>query len=154
MVRLAIARSAQLPAVATIDTYLPVYLELILWALVLARCVAIVCAHHPARPLLFIGRDLRVNVFTLRRIVNALPMLAAIPAFGGTFTLIKAAMPELNDYRWDADFDVMDRWLHGGVAPWQLLQPWLGHSIVTSMLSLPRSSPCSAGAHTSPSDWR
>ncbi|HET9396791.1 MAG TPA: hypothetical protein VFO36_12100 [Nitrospiraceae bacterium] len=29
-------------------------------ALVLGRCVAIVCAHRPVRPLLFIGRDLRV----------------------------------------------------------------------------------------------
>jgi hypothetical protein len=87
MVGLVIARSVQLPAAATIDTYLPVYLELIPWALValvLGRCVAIVCVHRPARPLLFIGRDLRENVFTSRRILNALPMLAAILVFGGT----------------------------------------------------------------------
>jgi hypothetical protein len=68
-------------------THLPVYLGLIPWALValvLGRCVAIVCVHRPARPLLFIGRDLRENVFTSRRILNALPMLAAILVFGGT----------------------------------------------------------------------
>ena len=138
-VGLVIARSVQLPAGATIDTYLPVYLELIPWilvALVLGRCIAIVCANRPVRPLLLIGRDLRDNIFTSRRVVNALPMLGAILVFGGTFTLIKAAMPALNDYRWDADFEAMDRWLHGGVAPWQLLQPWLGHPIVTHVINI------------------
>ncbi len=138
-VGLVIARSVQLPAGATIDTYLPVYLELIPWmlvALVLGRCIALVCVERPTRPLLSIGRDLRENVFTLRRIANSLPMLGAILVFGGTFTLIKAAMPALNDYSWDAAFEATDRWLHGGTAPWQLLQPWLGYPIVTHALNI------------------
>jgi|SRR5688572_4015801 len=138
-VGLVIARSVKLPADATIDTYLPVYLTLmpgVLVALVVGRCIAIVCMDRPARPLLHIGRDLRDTVFTLRRVVNALPMLGAILVFGGTFTLIKAAMPALNDYSWDAAFDTTDRWLHGGMAPWQLLQPWLGYPVVTHVINI------------------
>jgi hypothetical protein len=138
-VGLVVARIVQLPPGATISTYLPVYLELIplvLVALVIGRCIAIVAVDRPARPLLLIGRDLRDNVFTSQRIANAAPMLGAILVFCGTFTLIKAAMPALNDYRWDADFEVMDRWFHGGVAPWQLLQPWLGYPIVTHVINI------------------
>lgn len=139
VVGLVIARVVELPAGATIDTYLPVYLELIPWmlvALVLGRCIAIVCVKRPSRPLLLIGRDLRDNIVTSRRVMNALPMLGAILVFCGTFTLIKAAMPALNDYSWDAAFETTDRWLHGGTAPWQLLQPWFGYPIVTHVLNI------------------
>ncbi|HEX4913073.1 MAG TPA: hypothetical protein VFV51_03905, partial [Vicinamibacterales bacterium] len=83
----AIARSVGLPAGATVSTYLPVYLELIPWALVafvLGRCVTIVLVERPAHPLRLIGRDLRDNIFASRRILNALPMLGAILVFGGT----------------------------------------------------------------------
>lgn len=138
-VGIVIARSVELPAGATIGTYLPVYLELmpgVLAALVVGRCIAVVCIDRPARPLLLIGRDLRDNIVTSRRVMNALPMLGAILVFGGTFTLIKAAMPALNDYSWDAAFETADRWLHGGTAPWQLLQPWLGYPIVTHVLNI------------------
>lgn len=139
MVGLAIARHTGLPTGATVETYLPVYLELmptILFALVIVRCIGIICIDRPARPLSHLALDLRRSVLAPRRIANALPMLASMLLFGGTFTLIKAAMPSLNAYSWDVPFEALDRWLHGGIAPWQLLQPWLGFPAVTHALNI------------------
>lgn len=136
---LGIARHAGLPAGATVATYLPVYLELmptILAALVVGWCIGAVLVDRPARPFSYLALHLRSSVMTPRRIANALPMLASMLLFGGTFTLIKAAMPSLNAYSWDAEFEALDRLLHGGTAPWQLLQPWLGVPAVTHAINI------------------
>ena len=136
---LLIAGHAGMPTGATVKTYLPVYLEMMpgmLVIFVIGRCVAIVCIDRPDHPLTHVGRDLRDTVFTRRRLANALPVLAAMLLFSGTFTLIKASMPVLNDYSWDPAFEALDRWLHGGIAPWLLLQPWLGLPIVTHAINL------------------
>jgi hypothetical protein len=139
IIGLGVGRYASMPTGATVATYLPIYLELmpvILVAFVIFRAIGIVCIDRPSRPLTHIARDLRCSVFTPRRIANGLPMLASMLLFGGTFTLIKASMPALNDYSWDAKFEALDRWLHGGIAPWQYLQPWLGNPLVTHAINI------------------
>lgn len=134
-----IAYYANMPTGATIETYLPVYMEMMpgmLLTLVVGRCLVIMLIERPARPLTQIIAELRGSMFIPRRVANALPMLIAMLVFGGTFTVIKSSIPFFNPYSWDVTFEAWDRWLHGGIAPWQLLQPLLGKPIVTHYLNV------------------
>jgi hypothetical protein len=72
---------------------------------------------------------------TPRRVCMALPVLLLMPVFGGTFTNLKILIPAINPFAWDPTFAEWDRLLHGGHDPWQLLQPLLGHPIVTSLIN-------------------
>ena len=93
-------------------------------------------AERPARPLTQLAREFRDSLATPRRLAHAAPILLAILIFGGTFTTIKASIPSLLPFAWDQDFDRLDRWLHGGAAPWEILQPLLGAPIVTYAINL------------------
>ena len=139
LVGIAIAYYANLPTGATIETYLPIYMEMMpgmLMTLVIGRCLVIMVIERPARPLTQIMGELRGSMFIPRRVANALPMLVAMLVFGGTFTVIKSTIPFFHPYSWDATFEAWDRWLHGGVAPWLLLHPLLGKPIVTHYINI------------------
>lgn len=136
---LAVANYANVPTGATVQTYLPVYMKIIpgmLAALVIGRCLVIMLIERPARPLTQVIGELRGSMFTPQRIANALPMLLAMLVFGGTFTVIKASLPTFNPFSWDATFELWDRWLHGGVAPWLLLHPLLGKPLITHYINV------------------
>jgi hypothetical protein len=70
------------------------------------------------------------------RMVFAAPVLAMMPVYASSFTVIKAAVPLLHPYAWDARIAAADAWLHGGMQPWELLQPVLGHPLLSSLLSI------------------
>ncbi len=126
------------PWSTSIELYLSTYAVIVpLMTLVLlaAHALYIVVGLRPKRPLTLFLRDLRSDLATPERLANALPPLLFLLLFGGTFTLLKAAIPELHPFTWDPVFERWDRWLHGGVAPWELLQPILGAPVVTSAVS-------------------
>jgi hypothetical protein len=92
-------------------------------------------AERPSRPLTRLWHDIRTSLGTPERLAHAVPMLVAMLVFGGTFTVVKASIPSLVPFSWDQPFEQLDRWLHGGVAPWELLQPLLGYPVVTHAIN-------------------
>jgi hypothetical protein len=56
--------------------------------------------------------------------------------FFTTFSSFKRLLPYVNAYQWDPTLMQWDRALHGGVQPWQWLQPILGTPLVTSAISV------------------
>jgi len=125
---------AGLPTAATITTYLPTYMVMMPFmvvCLLAARAIIIMATERPARPLTQLLHEIRTSLATPERLGHALPMLVAMLVFGGTFTVVKASIPSLVPFSWDQSFEQMDRWLHAGVAPWELLQPLVGHPIIT-----------------------
>jgi hypothetical protein len=83
----------------------------------------------PASPLSHLVGAVRARINP--RLVAGVLLFAAMALFYGAFTSIKSMLPHLVPFsldRWAAD---MDARLHGGVAPWALLQPLLGHHWVT-----------------------
>jgi hypothetical protein len=54
-----------------------------------------------------------------------------LPIFINTTLCWKAAIPRIQPFAWDADLARADLALHFGMAPWRLLQPVLGHPVVT-----------------------
>ena len=91
---------------------------------------------RPARPFTMLLERLRSSVFTVERIATALPLLVMLPIFINCFTVLKSSVPYLNPFSWDTRFEALDRWLHGGAAPWQLLQPWLGTPAISHFFNL------------------
>src|SRR5262245_15906962 len=129
-----VGHMAGLPAATTITTYLPTYIVMMpfmVLCLLAVRALIIMVVDHPKRPLTQLLHEIRTSLATPQRLAHALPMLAAMLVFGGTFTVVKASIPYLAPFSWDQSFEELDRWLHGGVAPWELLQPLLGHPNVT-----------------------
>jgi hypothetical protein len=84
----------------------------------------------------WILNDLRTNYLTQRRLIHAAPVFLIIPVFMSAFTSLKTMIPVIHPFSWDATFAVWDTTLHGGVHPWELLQPVLGYPIVTSVINI------------------
>lgn len=132
-----IAYSVGLPVDATVTAYVPSFLRLmpfLLGILLLGRGFQIVAFERPRRPLAQLLGELRTTFVTPDRIAHALPVLLGMLLFGGTFTVLKTSIPLLTSYSWDVTFEQWDRWLHGGVAPWQIVQPVLGLPLVTKVV--------------------
>jgi hypothetical protein len=59
-----------------------------------------------------------------------------LPVFINTTLCWKGAIPKIQPFRWDEALMRTDLLLHFGVAPWQWLQPLLGHPDVTMVVDL------------------
>lgn len=90
--------------------------------------------HRPDRPLRFL-RDITFGPAYRRKIRESLPFLIGAVIFMPGFSAMKSAIPLFNDYNWDQSFIDLDIALHGQ-DPWRLLQPVLGHPLVTSAISV------------------
>ncbi len=91
------------------------------------------------RPLRFKAfvQDLRNDdTLRLRRLGYAAIPILAIIAFQSAFTSFKSSIPFIQPFAYDQLFMEIDRALHFGWHPWELLQPIFGYPIVTSFISL------------------
>ncbi len=73
--------------------------------------------------------------FGLERVMMALLPLLLVPLFSSAFTSVKNAIPLIQPFAYDQAFMALDRALHFGWHPWELLQPVLGFAPVTSVVS-------------------
>lgn len=89
---------------------------------------------RPARLCHHLYQELR-RYLSKERLLHALPAMLLIPVFASSFTVVKAAIPRLHPYTWDAALSAWDIALHGGMAPWQRLQPLLGYPLMTGLLN-------------------
>ncbi len=87
----------------------------------------------PARQLL---KDARAALGNPARMLNAAVLMPLILVFIKVFSELKMAIPQFHPFCWDEAFMRLDRALHGGCDPWRLLQPVLGHPLVTFLVNL------------------
>jgi hypothetical protein len=95
----------------------------------------VVMWRRPDRLALAILNDL-LRWLDLRRLLNGAPMVLLLSVFNSSFTSLKAMIPLLHPYNWDATLMQWDRVVHGGIAPWQALQPLLGFPLLTGLINL------------------
>jgi hypothetical protein len=91
---------------------------------------------RPRRLTLAIMDDLRSNYLTRERLLNAVPIIVILPLFNSACTLMKTLIPAMHPYNWDVTLANWDTALHFGVAPWRLLQPFLGNPLMTSSANI------------------
>jgi hypothetical protein len=95
-------------------------------------CMVVVRPSHLAR---WIIDDLRSTYLTRERLLPGLFLLICTSPFISSFTFFKTQIPFFNPFTWDGKFAAWDRWLHGGVHPWELLQPFLGWPQATTAVN-------------------
>lgn len=89
---------------------------------------------RPSLPFAYIRNDLRRQSLS-ERLALGLPLLVFMPVFFSLFSSMKMLIPYIRPYTWDSAFDQLDRWLHGGRAPWEWLQPIFGNPLATGALN-------------------
>jgi hypothetical protein len=108
------------------------------WCFLLATIIGFVIAAIRRRdggPLNSAWRWLR-GFFRADRIWGGLIVMGMLPIFGWNFAYLKALIPLMHPFDWDPQLAAFDRWLHFGRAPWEWLQPILGHPLISAALSL------------------
>jgi hypothetical protein len=91
---------------------------------------------RPERLLDHVLRDFLYNPAVHRQLAAGLPLVVAVPVFFSVFASLKGFIPEINPFGWDAAFAAWDRWIHGGIDPWRILQPVVGHPVITFFFDL------------------
>ncbi len=83
-----------------------------------------------------VATDLRSHCLTRNRLLNALPVIALLSVFDSVFTSMKAMIPALHPYDWDATLMTWDKAMHLGVIPGQALQPVLAYPMLTGVINV------------------
>lgn len=72
--------------------------------------------------------------FDPTRTLGFVLLLIVLPPFMNTFVAFKASIPDVSPFAWDSRFMEMDRWLHFGHHPWELLHGLLGSPSLTAAI--------------------
>ena len=91
---------------------------------------------RPDRLTAYIWHDLNSRFLTAHRLLQGSIVLVMIYPFVSAFTLFKSLIPNVQPFYLDEFLMNLDRFIHGGVDPWILLQPFLGTPVVTFGLNI------------------
>jgi PAP2 superfamily len=78
----------------------------------------------------------RSGFFTAPRLVGIAVTAVIMPLFLNTYGSWKGMIPDLHRFALDQAFSDLDRIIHLGRFPWELLQPLLGHPAVTRTIDV------------------
>jgi hypothetical protein len=99
--------------------------------LMLLRLAQYALVERPPSLVKAIGGEVRELIARPARLINALPVFAAMVFFNKAMVELKPAIPRINPFSWDVTFMELDRLLHFNSDPWTLLQPFMGFDYVT-----------------------
>ena len=89
---------------------------------------------RPAHPFSAVAQAFRQPEIWPAALARGVILVPATAIVTGTFSAIKAGIPDLQAFAFDETFIAWDAALHGGMQPWQLLQPILGTPLMTRAL--------------------
>ncbi|MGQ0483831.1 MAG: phosphatase PAP2 family protein [Hyphomicrobiales bacterium] len=95
------------------------------------RLVQFALIEKPLSPIRALAGELRELAASPTRLINGLPVFAAMIFFNKAMVELKPAIPRIVPFSWDEWFMKLDRALHFGTDPWQWLQPVMGFDTVT-----------------------
>ena len=90
---------------------------------------------RPARLIRHLVTDIQGNWLVTERLFGGLVIVLIQQVFFSIFTSMKAMIPVINPFSWDATLAEWDRTLHGGVDPWALMHPVIGYPLVTTVIN-------------------
>jgi hypothetical protein len=111
-------------------------MPLMIFAVFFLRLFHVAKHVKPERPLPVLTRDIGRFFAHPGRMAQGLPMVFVMVMFMYVFVELKASIPMLNPYSWDAAFAQADRTLHFGSHPWEWLQPVFGYAPLTFLISV------------------
>ena len=110
-------------------------LILYLVCFVLGHLLFVMLVKRPKRLIAHLARDYRERFLTVECVAGAALMILLVTVMFSIFTSFKVMIPQIQPFAWDRAFMEWDLALHGGVAPWALLQPVIGVPAVTEVIS-------------------
>lgn len=135
LVALGLAAKAGLLGQVYFLTYLPVWSQAILIAVLLYLVVVEAPRSIRAAPSAPMSHLLgRLAQLATPRVVSGLVLMLAVGLFMGVFTSVKTMLPQFATFTWDRPFAELDAKLFGGVDPWRLLHPIMGHLAVSKVV--------------------
>jgi hypothetical protein len=102
--------------------------------MLLADLIWALLKHRPERPIGFF-RHRYFASGTYKQWIAGVPMLAALIVFLPFFSEMKSLIPYFHPYAWDATLIAWDRALFVGHDAWQVMQPIVGHPLITFAIS-------------------
>ncbi len=133
-----VAHAYGVPERMSVLTYGLVVLETTaayLFFLALFYLVHVMAVRRPPRLISYVVADVTRNWLGVERLAGGLVMILVLQLFFSAFSSVKALIPIMNPFAWDAIFAEWDRALHGGRDPWALMQPLLGYPAVTTAIN-------------------
>ena len=94
-------------------------------AIVFYKLARMVLVERPEAPIAELSRWLRFDIFSPARLANGANGMIFVFLLMGGFTMAKNNVSRFGGFHWDADFASLDRTLHFGFYPHELLQPLL-----------------------------
>lgn len=85
-------------------------------------------------PIRFSYDALRNNLFQKENCWRIFFGIAGLSLTTSAFLVLKVSIPMIQPFSYDTHFETLDRIVHFGYQPWELLQPLLGHEYVTLFL--------------------
>lgn len=122
---LPLEQAYRIPVLVTVVYLLASLLGLVLWLVFVRGC-------PPLSGRLW--RELKTRWLPPERFIGMLLVLALLPAFLALMLGFRTAITTFQPFGWDVAFMELDRWMHGGRHPWELLQPLLGQPGVTRFI--------------------
>ena len=110
-------------------------LVLYLVCFALGHLLFVMLVKRPKRLIAHLARDYRERFLTVECLAGAALMILLVTVMFSVFTSFKVMIPRIQPFVWDQAFMEWDLALHGGVAPWALLQPVIGFPAVTEVIS-------------------
>ena len=104
--------------------------------MIVLRLFQYVAFEKPASPARALAGETRELVLRPARLINGLPVFAAMIFFNKAMVELKPAIPAIHPFAWDVAFMHLDRMLHFGIDPWRLLQPIMGFDAVTFIVNM------------------
>jgi hypothetical protein len=121
----------QAPIAALLISLFTLTVPVGLTVMLVLRLVQYGVFEKPASPIMALAGELRELLVNPVRIVNGLPIFAAMIFFNKAMVELKPAIPRIVPFSWDEWFMKLDRALHFGSDPWLWLQPVMGFDYVT-----------------------
>lgn len=81
------------------------------------------------------AQDLRGLATDVDRLLQGAVILLALSVFSSAKMFLKSSIPDIIPFSLDPTFMALDRFLHGGVDPYQLLMPCLAHPVPNMVIN-------------------
>ncbi|HVI91158.1 MAG TPA: phosphatase PAP2 family protein [Dongiaceae bacterium] len=94
-----------------------VLVPLVFAVMLIYRTSVMILFHRPARPLLWLMKDLTAPIAHPTSLANGIAGLAVMLPFLNSYMFVKATIPAIVPFKWDAVFARADRVLHLGRPP-------------------------------------
>ena len=125
--------SLSLPGLAGSSILVVVAGAISVW--LLADLIRLWRSGYTGSPTIALARSLFNDILTPGRISNGFHAFVATGFFAIGFTTLKSNIPKVNPFSWDEAFMVMDKALHFGVLPHEILAPVFAYPLVTFLVN-------------------